>query len=506
MQTSMPDDVSDQTLGPLKKIQDILSAMASESLSYCHWKSNYHIQYALAGQEDLDILVDPQDFPRFMTILLNEDFKLAESITSAQQPGVFHFLGNDKSSGTLVNVHAYTRILTGDHFLKTYALPLEKILLGECSEFNGIRLPDKSSELIVFVLRNMLKHTTLMDLILNRHGNTATQEELEWLEPDVSMEPALEKLKDNFPDLAATDFRQAVTLLSSSNNNLKARLLLARRFQKVLNKYRRYGTLYSAFGTGWAVTRMYYNRKILGVKHMSLLGGGAVIALVGPQATGKTTLATELQRWLGCELGVRRIHAGKPPATWYTKLPNLLIPLTRTLFPRYKTETVESQVDSSKETTNRFPWVFVIRKVLVALDRRALLRMCYRWARNGKIVLSDRYPSDNPGAVDGMSFSGEQVANEKSAIKRYLMSWERRIYQDICPPDLVLALQAPTDVAVVRNVTRNKVDAGDEGYVRRRHSMRRKPVFEHCPVVQISTDRSIEETVRDAKNHVWRHL
>jgi thymidylate kinase len=273
-----------------------------------------------------------------------------------------------------------------------------------------------------------------------------------------------------------------------------------------LDKYRRYGTLYSAFGTGWSVARMLYNRKILGVKHMRLLGGGAVIALVGPQATGKTTLATEMQRWLGCELGVRRIHAGKPPATWYTKLPNLLIPLARSLFPRYKTETVESKVDRSEEASNKFPWVFVIRKVLVALDRRALLRECYRWARNGRIVLSDRYPSDNPGAVDGMSFSSEQVENEKSALKRYLMSWERRIYRDICPPDLVLELQAPTDVAVVRNVTRNKIDAGDEGYVRRRHAMRRKPVFEHCPVVQISTDRSIEETLKDVKKQVWNHL
>jgi hypothetical protein len=43
MQTSMPNDGTDQTLVPLGKIQDILSAMASQSISYCHWKSNYHI-------------------------------------------------------------------------------------------------------------------------------------------------------------------------------------------------------------------------------------------------------------------------------------------------------------------------------------------------------------------------------------------------------------------------------------------------------------------------------
>ncbi len=498
-------DRPEPACAPLAKIHTILAELESQSITYCHWKSNYHIDYALAGEEDLDVLINAQDFSRFMTILLQEQFILAESITSREQPGVFHFLGNDEATGTLINVHAYTRILTGDHFLKTYALPLEKLLLSDCRSVKGIRLPAKSTELIVFVLRNMLKHTTLMDLYLSRHSGTATQEELAWLEPEASMEEALEKLSRFFPDLPADDFRRAVDLIASPGT-LLARLRLARRFRAVLGKYRRYGALQASIGTSWAVARMLYNRKILSVKHMRLLGGGAVIALVGPQATGKTTLATEMQYWLGAELAVRRIHAGKPPATFLTKLPNMLIPLARSLFPSYKTETIESQVDRSEEKDHSFPWAFLVRKVLVAHDRRALLRKAYRWARNGKIVLSDRYPSDNPGAVDGMSFSEQQMQSEKSPLKRWLMRWERRIYGDICPPDLVLELQAPTEVAVVRNEVRNKVDAGDEGYVRRRHSMRHKPVFARCPVEQISTDRGIDLTLRDVKARVWSHL
>lgn len=504
-QSYTPENSTDRAAAPLEKIRAILSQMESQAVAYCHWKSNYHIDYALSGKEDLDILVDSQDFSRFMAILLKEEFKLAESITSSQQPGVFHFLGHDESTGKLINVHAYTRILTGDHFLKSYALPLEKLLLSDCRSVSGIQLPAKSTELIVFVLRNMLKHTTLMDLYLSRHSGPTTREELAWLEPEQSMEETLDKLSRFFPDLPAEDFRQAVDLISSTDT-LLARLRLARRFRTVLHKYSRIGTLPAAVGTGWAVTRMLYNRKILGVKHMSLLEGGAVIALVGPQATGKTTLATGIQDWLGCELSVRRIHAGKPPATVLTKLPNMLIPLARSLFPRYKTETVESKLDHSEQNVQSYPWAFLVRKVLVAHDRRALLRKAYRWARNGRIALCDRYPSDNPGAVDGMSFSEDQVQGEKSRLKQFLMRWEQRIYRDICPPDLVLELQAPTEVAVVRNVTRNKVDAGDEGYVRRRHAMRRKPVFERCPVVQISTDRSIEETLRDVKIRVWSRL
>src|SRR5439155_354823 len=45
-----------------------------------------------------------------------------------------------------------------------------------------------------------------------------------------------------------------------------------------------------------------------------LLSGGAVVAVVGSDGAGKSTVVGELTAWLGTSLRVRRIHAGKPPA------------------------------------------------------------------------------------------------------------------------------------------------------------------------------------------------
>ena len=72
----------------------------------------------------------------------------------------------------LVNVHAYVRILTGDHLLKTWALPLERVLLGDTQKVHGICLPSKTADLLVFVFRNMIKHTTLLDIYLARSAAT----------------------------------------------------------------------------------------------------------------------------------------------------------------------------------------------------------------------------------------------------------------------------------------------------------------------------------------------
>jgi len=106
----------------------VLKELEQRNICFFHWKSNYHLECALTGVEDVDVLIAAADFSTFVQVLLEQNFKQANSVTNRMQPGVFHFLGNDSDTGTLINIHAYTRILTGDHFLKSWALPLESML------------------------------------------------------------------------------------------------------------------------------------------------------------------------------------------------------------------------------------------------------------------------------------------------------------------------------------------------------------------------------------------
>ena len=38
----------------------------AQNLTYCHWKSNIHLDKALRGDEDLDVLIAPKDFKKLM--------------------------------------------------------------------------------------------------------------------------------------------------------------------------------------------------------------------------------------------------------------------------------------------------------------------------------------------------------------------------------------------------------------------------------------------------------
>jgi thymidylate kinase len=174
------------------------------------------------------------------------------------------------------------------------------------------------------------------------------------------------------------------------------------------------------------------------------------------------------------------------------------------MLPGYTSVKVEKEAEA--EDFSNFPLIFLIRKVMIAHERYHLLRGVYQQSRTGKLIISDRYPSDAIGAIDGATFRDEAISNESSALKRYLMRLERNYYRRICPPDLVLQLTVSVEKAVERNLTRNKNGNQTTEYVRIRHSMQVKPEFHHCPVIQLSTDRDFDEFLIEVKQAVWQRL
>ena len=497
--TESPGEISVEEIGSLALVRDLLTQFSASAITYCHWKSNYHIRYALAGAEDLDLLVAANDFPRFVDVLMRHGFKVASTPTSRHQPGVFHFLGSDSDTGRLINVHAYTRILTGDHFTKCWALPFEKMLLEQTRSLEDIQVPMPGAELVVFVLRSMIKHTTLFDLRAMQRTTNAMREESAWLRQHQSSGDWRTYLHRWFPEISPDLFERALAALSEPSGFIE-RAQLGFRFAHRLRKFRRYSRATQIAKTVRLAVPMTANKFLHKQKHMRLSTGGKVVALVGPQATGKSTLLQAARDWLGTELSARIIHVGKPPDTWYSWPATVAIPLLRQLRPGERTMTIELS------ETKRYPWLYVVRKVLIAAQRRALLRRAFRQSRNGEIVLCDRYPSDEAGAVDGRSFTDEAIAAEGSLPKRTLMRVESAIYRDITPPDLVVELAVSEEVAVQRNITRNKPDKQTNDYVRARHAQKTQPKFERCAVEKLDTSGALEPTVLSLKDIVWRYL
>ncbi len=59
----------------LELIKLLTDTLSSQSVAYCHWKSNFSLAKALSGETDLDLLVDRRSLPQGVAILRGLGFR-----------------------------------------------------------------------------------------------------------------------------------------------------------------------------------------------------------------------------------------------------------------------------------------------------------------------------------------------------------------------------------------------------------------------------------------------
>jgi hypothetical protein len=478
----------------------LFAALDEQKVDYCHWKSNVRLQRTLAGLEDVDILVGRSDLAPFQTALLRHGFKLAQSRAGLGHVGVFHWLGLDAATAEVVDVHAYCRIVSGDSFVKNYRFGTEATLLTGARMMHGVRVPAAEAELALFALRIVLKHTSPVELLKANRRYGKTVGELQWLRDQASEEEAAALCASWFPAIGPVLFRQILAAVADPRG-MGRRVLLG---WKVARRLRSIGRLrpFSAAGSrGWRVL-WFALGKLRGRRDLVLGAGGIVVALVGPKATGKSTLSRELAKRLGRHLDVALIHAGKPPPTVLSFVPRLFVPIGRALLPRERLGVYEMP---QRRAAKRYSLLYVLRMTLLAHDRRRLLRRAFRQATAGTVVISDRYPSGVTGAIDSSCFDEEALA-KCTGLKRLLMRWERRIYRDLPRPDLVLRLRAPLETAIQRDELRGKEGGPDPDAIRRRWDLEIGAEFSGTPLVEIDTSLPVAGSLRAALLAVWSAL
>ena len=490
----------------LATVSALFERLNETGIRYCHWKSNWILPETLAGETDLDLLVHRHDAQAFRQILQDLGFRPAVEHGSAPFPSVEHHHALDEETGAFVHVHSYLRVVSGGSLVKNYHLPLEEMLLTDVEQQEPVNVPTRGAELIVFVLRMSLKHTTLAEVLLLRRQWQNVQREAAWLVTPEARAEAEILLPVWLPALDVKLFRTALDALSAPAS-LARRVVLGRGVRRALRPYARRGRFraWLAEVREFATRALYRSRGER--KALCPGGGGAVIAFVGGEATGKSTLLADTESWLGGQFAVRRVHAGKPPSTFLTVAPNVLLPALRALFPRQRSTSVTASRVADSEARaagSAFPILFGIRAVLLAYDRRALLTRAYASAANGWIVLADRYPSVEPGAIDGAQLGYDHGLAPTGGMRRRLAAIEARLYRGIPRADLVLYLTAPLEVTLERNRDREKLEP--ESYVLSRHARSSQLEFDRTHVQHVQTDRPLDKVIADVRRAIWAEL
>ena len=482
-------------------IRRLFNSLEQKGIRHCHWKSNIRLEATLAAAEDIDLLVDQRDARLFHAVLLEHGFKLTQSRSGIGHPGVFHALGLDQASAEVVHVHAYFRIVSGDSLVKNYRLPIERFLLEQTRYLHGVRVPKPEAELVLFALRIALKHTALIEILMANRRYRTVSKELGWLREAANTEGAEALCAAWFPSIDPPLFRQLLDAIAAERAVVR-RVVLGWRVGRRLRGLRRLSTMLGAVSRLWRVLSLLVKRfRRRG--DLVLQTGGMIVALVGPKATGKSTIAHALATRLGGHLDVLPIHAGKPPATALTLLPRLLVPAARFLFSK---ERAGEYQKPERRRDKQYSLLYVLRMTLLAYDRRKLLGRALRAASAGSVVISDRYPSESVGAIDSCCFDEAALANCSSPLKRWLMNRERMLYKGFPKPDLLLCLEAPIETTIERDARRVKQGGPDAAAVRRRWELESPPASSRSAAIRIDTSRPLDETLRTAVRAVWSAL
>lgn len=482
----------------LEHIKKLIQTLDAESVDYCHWKSNWALTRALEGYDDLDLLVRKEHFTKFEKVVLEMGFKRTRPPASSFQPSIEHFFGHDEKSGKLVHLHVYYELISGEHLFKNYRLPFENLIFDHLIQDQEMPVPERQLELEIFLIRIFLKMGTLMEQLLFWKEKKTIRKELIFLSSQPDAVESRSLIFGEVPGLDRDFFKVCIRALEEEG--ALRWFVLGRQMRKLIKKYRLFAPSRVALAKYAELCRQV--RARLGSRKRKILSQrGTLVAITGPDATGKSTLSSQTYDWLKGSFTVRRIHVGKPPPGFLNLLPTFSLPFFRRIFSKSRT----SVLNKSNGSQNKVGLLQAIRLVLLARDRKRLLSKASRWTSNGAIVICDRYPSLTFGAMDSPRiFNNNQSV--KSFFIRKLALIEQNLYKTMPKADVLFQLSVDVEVAIQRNRDRIKAGNESEEYIRMRHEENAELDYPCHRSYLIHTNRGQTETLHEVKSILWQNL
>lgn len=479
----------------LDLVAELCRILAAQKINYCHWKSNSFLDRSANGDNDLDLLVSRTHAKCFEEILNGLGFKETLPSKDEELPGVRNYYGYDRKTGRLVHVHAHFQLILGNDLSKNYRLPLEQVYLGSSVQRDLFRVPVPEFELMILVIRMVLKHST-WDSILMRHGDLSSSEQYELA--DLTNEEVLSKVEEVLPHLPGLSRSLFDLCLRSLQPGCSfwLRIKAGEQLQQALQACSRYphwfDILLKFFRRIWQPIL----RRGFGYMPKSrFANGGLLIAIVGGDGAGKTTLIDDLYSCFSEKFEIRKLHLGKPDWSWVTFIVRGILKIG-TLLRLYR---FEGDVYEEFYQPHGYPWF--IRSVCTARDRYLTYVRARQFSSRGGVVLCDRFSFPGFMAMDGPQCQQAlSLLKNVSWFHRFLTKLEMSYYQRIMSPDLLVVLHLNPDLAVQRKREESEIS------VRARSTdvWERDWTEKSAYVIDASLPR--EEVLSQARALVWSYL
>lgn len=233
---------------------------------------------------------------------------------------MYHYFGLDQETGKLYHLHVYFKLVTGGAVLKNFHIPLEQAFLTETSLYKGlVPIPVREVDLSLFVIRKILEQISPLEHLLFLKDKAGIDKELAWLHEEYD-EKKLEKILSHYlPFVPASVFKESHTVLSAPSSTVWQRVCMGLKMHRCFPFSVR-SLFKTAILRNFSFLIVYIRGKFGWHKpSKSLFPGGMIVAFVGAEATGKSTLSAETAKWLSRHFKVTHAHLGKPPKALFAK-------------------------------------------------------------------------------------------------------------------------------------------------------------------------------------------
>jgi thymidylate kinase len=422
-----------------------------QGIRYCHWKSNSRLHRGLEGRTDLDLLIDPNHEKSFKNILIDQGIKPILPPDGKQYPGMDHFLGFDTISGRLFHLHVHYQLVLGEQFVKNYALPLEKQFLDSASLRDGVMVPSSELELIVLSIRALLKYRdrdVMKDKLSIRSPGIPEHihNEILWLLERTSLE-SIDLVLKSLPQLTDPEsILEFLQTMSMSPRNGRKLLKLRRRVRKMLRPYQRRNRLVASISYFKLSTRKMFIQRSAPDRQMSIPDSGLMLALVGLDGAGKSTLCAELIKWLGWKVDVPFYYLGsKQPSIW-SDWSYIFFRMARRGHREVSAILGETNI-ISKGIASARQILLAIHYLFIGRDRYKRYQLAQEEVGKGSIVIFDRFPLMAP-------FDGPQIHliddGSLNIISKFLSHEEMDLYRKFESLDLLFLLNVSLETSMQR--------------------------------------------------------
>jgi thymidylate kinase len=483
---------------PLAAALDLARALAARGIRFVHWKSNGHLAEALSGATDIDMFADPAQRDEVRACLRQQNCLEIISQPWGSYPDVEDWLAMDEATGRFLHIHLHFALVTGLRRVKHLRLPWGEALLAHCDHALDPVWPTPTAEmeLMILIVRMWAK--------MPPAGRTATprlpahvRAELDWL---LSRADAA-RLKALAGELLPGFDTEAVAALVSAPPPSDAAVLAVSRAV--------YGALKDHHRMPWAAARMRgatLNLRAAAAKQLRKVrpatvtgkraaGRGLVVAFIGSDGSGKSTLTAEIRKWLRYKLDVHGYYMGSGEGS--TRLLDRLRHAVKGRAGK-QTQKAPKTADAARPRKQRgiLDRLVALHQLPAIGAKRRDLVEARRLAAAGSMVVLDRFPQaevngiyDGPRLQDGNSFAWAARA-------------ERRGYASLAGhmPDLVIKLVVSPEVAHARKPDHSLAT------IARKCALTRQLAFDGAAVVAIDADQPLDKVMLDAKRAVWRHI